>query len=234
MKTIPKIEILTQQRVYDGYLKIDEAIVVEKNEAGEEIDRYSRFALNRPDAVAVLVYNSDTDTVVLVKQHRYPAQVAGIEEDMFEIPAGKMDGDESPEVTAIRETKEEIGYEIDTSQMVYFNSFLPSPGYSSERIHLFGATVTGADKVSEGGGLDGEHENIEIFDIPTSEFFRMIGMGEIVDGKTIMGAQGLWHLRNDHFIELGKQYQEILRLEKAKELADKVISEEPDADETSK
>ena len=226
-----KIEIVSEELVYDGYLKITEAVVKESD--GEEQIQYSRFALKRPDAAAILVYNADEDTVVLVKQHRYPANVRGVNEDIFEIPAGKVDGNENPEAAAIREVKEEIGYEIKEGNMIFMSEYFPSVGYSSEMIHLYAATVTNADKTSEGGGVAGEHENIDIHNVPAPEFFSMIASGEIIDGKTIMGANAFWHLRNDQFVKLGKEYYEILRLENAKEIADQVINEE-DADETSK
>lgn len=113
------------------------------------------------------------------------------------------------------------------------SEYFPSPGYSSEIIHLFAATVTNEDKTSEGGGVEGEHENIEILNVPANQFFEMVTSGEIIDGKTIMGASAFWHLRNDNLVRLGRQYLEILRLEEARKIADQVISEE-DADEASK
>ena len=227
-----KIEIIAETRAYDGYIKVEEALMKETSESGEET-QYSRFAVRRPDAAAILVYNADEDTVILVKQHRYPAQVRGVNENIYEIPAGKVDGDERPFDAAIREVKEEIGYDIKDGNMFFRSEYFPSPGYSSEMIHLFAATVTNEDKTSNGGGVEGEHENIDIHNVLASDFFRMITSGEIIDGKTIMGANAFWHLRNDQFIDLGKKYHEILRLEKARELADQVINEE-DADEASK
>lgn len=227
-----KIEIVAEQREYDGYLKIEKAIIKETSEAGEVT--YNRFALNRPNAVAILVYNSDEDTVILVRQHRYPVHVqSGFDSHILEIPAGKIDGDEDSRTAAIREIKEEIGYDIKEGKIIFMSEYFPSPGYSSEMISLFAATVKNEDKTSEGGGVEGEHENIEIFNVPVNEFFEMITSGEIIDGKTIMGASALWHLRNDNLVQLGRQYLEILRLEEAKRLADEVISEE-DADSEAK
>jgi len=222
-----KIEVISESRAYDGYLKIEEAIIKETD--SEDQVQYSRFALKRPDAAAILVYNADEDTVILVKQHRYPAHVHGISEDIYEIPAGKVDGDEKPEAAAIREVKEEIGYDIKEGNMIFVSKYFPSVGYSSEMIHLYAATVTNSDKTSEGGGAEGEHENIDIYDVPATEVFNMISSGEIIDGKTIMGASKLWRLRNDQFVKLGKQYYEILRLEN--EASNQDIK---DADETTK
>lgn len=203
-----KIEIVSEERDYDGYLKIDKAIVKDTDESGNETT-YSRFKLTRPDAVAILVYNIDEDSVVLVKQHRYPIadKVTG---EIFEIVAGKVDEGEDPRDAALREVKEEIGYDINTEEMLYMSSYFPSPGYSSETIHLYVARVHNENKTSAGGGVEGEHESLDIHSIPARDFFNMIARGEIVDGKTITGANAFWHLRNDHFVQLGQQYKKIL------------------------
>ena len=46
-------------------------------------------------------------------------------------------------------------------------------------------------KVTEGGGLEHEEENIEVLEIPVSQALKMIEAGEIKDGKTIMLLQYL-------------------------------------------
>ena len=227
------IEIKSEKRAYDGYLKIEEGFLSEIQN-GEVISEYSRFAVNRPNAAAVLVYNSDEDKVVLVKQHRYPVHVqGGLNSHILEIPAGKIDGGEDPKEAAIREVKEEIGYDIKEDKIFLMSEFFPSPGYSSEVIYLYAATVKNEDKTSNGGGVEGEHENIEIIHTPAHEFFKMITSGEIIDGKTIVGANAFWHLRNDNLVELGRQYLEILRLEESRKINDTTINED-DTDETSK
>ena len=63
-----KIQTISQKRAYDGYLKIDEAVINETDENGESV-QYTRFKLTRPDAVAIVIYNESEDRVVLVRQH---------------------------------------------------------------------------------------------------------------------------------------------------------------------
>jgi ADP-ribose pyrophosphatase len=229
----PTIEVTSEERDYDKYFKIDKAIITETSESGE-ITTYNRFKLTRPDAVAVIIYNSDDDTVVLIKQHRYPTH-GKVNGDIYEIVAGKMDEGEDHKQTAIREVEEEVGYKIQEDKLIYKSSFFASPGYSSEIIHLYAASVTNADKVSNGGGLQGEHENIEIFHVPAPEFFNMFVTGEIIDAKSIIGANALWHLRNDDRVKVGLQYYEQLRLDNARKIADQVINDpeaQDNADET--
>lgn len=201
-----KNEIISQNRAYDGYLKIDEAVINETSESGENT-QYTRFKLTRPDASAILVYNQDTDCIVLVKQYRYPV-TGKFDGDLIEIVAGKVDEGETPKEAAIREIKEEIGYEVNPDDMQYKGGYFPSPGYSSEIIHLFIVRVHDKDKTSEGGGLESEHENIEIVNIPSKDFFSMIANSQIVDGKTIAAANHFWRLRNDFNVKKGLEYYE--------------------------
>jgi hypothetical protein len=64
-----------------------------------------------------------------------------------------------------------------------------SPGAVTEVIHFFIAEYTDAMKVSEGGGLDSEHEEIEILELDFNNTLDMIRTGAIKDAKTIMLLQ---------------------------------------------
>jgi len=223
-----KISVISQNRAYDGYLKIDEAVINETDESGENI-QYSRFRLIRPEAVAIVVYNESEDKVILVKQHRYPIHDK-VNENILEIPAGKIDDGESPLDAALREIEEEIGFKVQEGKIGLLNSFFASPGYSDERIHLFLAFVKNEDKVSDGGGVEGEHENIEIESYGVSEFFDMTANGTIVDCKTLIGAQALWHFRNSEVVAAGRKFIEDQRMAHAKKIADQGINEDADED----
>jgi ADP-ribose pyrophosphatase len=69
--------------------------------------------------------------------------------------------------------------------------FYTSPGVSTELLNLWFAKVTAKDKVEEGGGLDGEHENIRIMEVDLEEAMAMIASGKIKDAKSIIGLQWL-------------------------------------------
>jgi ADP-ribose pyrophosphatase len=87
-----------------------------------------------------------------------------------------------------RELVEELGYEAD--QLVPISSFYVSPGGSSERVHLYYAEVSAADRVGDGGGVPAEGEMIEIVVVSVDELLSMVRDGTIADAKTIIGA--LW------------------------------------------
>jgi hypothetical protein len=64
-----------------------------------------------------------------------------------------------------------------------------SPGSVTEILHFFIGEYQSDMKVSEGGGLAEEHENIEVLEYPFNEAYQMIASGEIIDAKTIMLLQ---------------------------------------------
>ena len=65
------IKTHSEARDYNEYFKIDK-IIVDEFEDGKYTTSYSRYKLTRPDAVTILVFNEDTQNVILVKQFRYP------------------------------------------------------------------------------------------------------------------------------------------------------------------
>lgn len=183
------IKVLSEIRAFDSYFKVDKALVSHDKGDGTT-ETYSRYKLTRPDAVAVLIVNRDTEKVTLVKQFRYP--IADKEPNgVLEIVAGKMDEGETPEQTAIREVMEEVGYEINLECLSLPTIAYASPGYSSEKIYTYIATVNNEMKVASGGGLESEHESIEIIEIDVQEFMEMVRDGEIVDSKTLIAAYNL-------------------------------------------
>lgn len=181
-----KIEIIQENRVFDKYFKVDEAIV--DHTIGDKVFRYSRLKLDRPDAVIVLLYNKDKDTVVLVKQYRYPAakKMENLREPGFvvEVIAGKIDPNENSKEAAIREVEEETGYVIKEDELIPLNWGFASPGYSSERIYQYAAVVTNKHKKGKGGGKEGECEDIDVIEMPYLEFRAFAENGSIIDMKT--------------------------------------------------
>lgn len=184
-----KIKVLSEIRAFDSYFKVDKALVSHEKEDGS-LDTYSRYKLTRPDAVAGLILNQDTEKVILVRQFRYP--IADKESNgVLEVVAGKMDEGENPEQTIIREVMEEVGYKIDSTCLSNPTASYASPGYSSEKVYTYLVTVNNEMKVSEGGGVETEHESLEIIELDVEEFMRMVRNGEIVDSKTLICAYNL-------------------------------------------
>ncbi|MDP5093295.1 MAG: NUDIX domain-containing protein, partial [Polaribacter sp.] len=142
------------------------------------------------DGIAILLYNPKTKKVILTKQFRMPVFIAGIQNGyLIEVVGGAMDANETPEITAIRETEEEVGYKISSVKKVT-TSFL-SPGILKEKVHLFIGEYFDQNKTENGGGVAAENEEIEVLEISFEEAFQMIKTQEIIDARTIMLLQYL-------------------------------------------
>ena len=146
-----------------------------------------RESYDRGNGAAILLYNTTKKTVILTKQFRMPTYVNGNDDGMMiEVCAGVLDGDE-PEKCAIKETEEESGYKVTKIEKV-METYM-SPGAVTEILHLFIAEYTDEMKVNEGGGLDDEHENIEVIEMLFSEAVEMVKNKGVVDAKTILLLQ---------------------------------------------
>jgi ADP-ribose pyrophosphatase len=127
--------------------------------------------------------------VLFTEQFRFPALEKG-PGWLLEIIAGMIDAGEAPEGALRREIAEELGYGVD--RVEHIATFYVSPGGSSERIWLYYAEVSEGGRVSEGGGLPGEHEDIRVVSLTAEEARTALADGRLVDAKTIIGLQWLF------------------------------------------
>jgi nudix-type nucleoside diphosphatase (YffH/AdpP family) len=145
-----------------------------------------REVFDRGNAAALLPYNLDQRTVILVRQFRCPAYVSGYDDLLIEAVAGLLDN-ESPEVRIRAEAEEETGYRLGDVRKI-FEAFM-SPGAVTEKLHFFVAEYDPKMKIGSGGGLASEGEDIEVLELPIDQALAMIGDGRIVDAKTIVLLQ---------------------------------------------
>lgn len=147
----------------------------------------SREVYNRGDGAGILLYNKLKQTVILTKQFRMPTYMNGNKDGLLiEVTAGMLDLD-NPIDCIIRETEEEVGYRIKDVKKVY--EAYASPGVMTEKMHFFIAEYTDSMKVSDGGGLESEHEDIEVLEIPFIDALDMLSNGKIHDMRTIVLLQ---------------------------------------------
>jgi GDP-mannose pyrophosphatase NudK len=155
----------------------------------------SREAYDRGNGATILLYNKAQRTVILTRQFRLPTYVNGNADGMLiEACAGLLDKDNAEDCIR-RETEEETGYHISDVTKVY-EAYM-SPGSVTEILYFFVAEYSKDMKVSDGGGAEHEEENIEVMELPFDKAMKMIGTGEIRDGKTIMLLQ---HLRLNNIL----------------------------------
>jgi ADP-ribose pyrophosphatase len=115
------------------------------------------------------------DKIVLIREFRFP-----INKEIWEIPAGKLDRGEKPEIGAKRELKEETGYEA--KELKKIGEFYLSPGYSTEYMYLF--LATGLKKGEQSLDKGEKIKEVKIFS--KKEVLKMIKSRKIVDAKTIL------------------------------------------------
>jgi nudix-type nucleoside diphosphatase (YffH/AdpP family) len=145
-----------------------------------------REVFDRGHAATLLPYNLANRTVVLARQFRLPAYLAGHDDLMIEAAAGMLD-DASPEARIRAEAEEEIGYRLGEVRKI-FEAFM-SPGAVTEKLHFFVAEYDPSMRVGDGGGIVEEGEDIEVMELSIDQALAMISDGRIVDAKTIMLLQ---------------------------------------------
>ena len=179
--TIQKTELLS-----DNWYLLNK-VTFDYQMDNQESETQVREVYDRGNGAVILLYNSIKKTVVLTRQFRLPTYLNGNTSGMvIEACAGLLDT-ENPEECIIRETEEETGYRLSSVKKV-FQSYM-SPGSVTEILHFFIGEYQSEMKVSEGGGLAEEHENIEVLEYSFDEAYQMIASGEINDAKTIMLLQ---------------------------------------------
>jgi ADP-ribose pyrophosphatase len=165
---------------------------------GRMSEPIERINFERGDSVSVLLYDPDEDAVVLVRQFRYPvfdgldataqAGEGARKAWLLEAVAGVVDGGRTAKEVAHKELLEEAGY-VMTGDLQFITAIYPSPGGSSERIHLYLGEVDHRRRDAPGGGVAAEGEDIQIVVLPFAEAMAMVAHGEINDAKTIVALQ---------------------------------------------
>lgn len=134
--------------------------------------------IRHPGASAIVPFLSDPRAadpeLLLIRQYRYAA-----EDFLYEIPAGRLDPGEAPDVCARRELLEETGCTAERVEPLF--TMYTTPGFTDERIHLFMASG-----LVRGESRREPDEFIEVVSFPLSETLRMIERGIVRDAKTAL------------------------------------------------
>src|SRR6266568_456612 len=145
---------------------------------------FDRDVYMRGDTASVLPFDSERSTVLLTRQFRAGALVAGSDDGFVIEVAGGLVGSEDPIAAAGRECAEELGYRVHSLELAvapYMN-----PGLLPERSYLFLGEYSERDRVGPGGGLDEEDEDIEVIELPLAKTRDLALTGAIEDGRTLV------------------------------------------------
>lgn len=160
--------------VYAGHVKLT------KNQITDGESTFMREIVDQGDAVAVLPYDPERKVAMLVRLLRPPALLRGHHGQLLEAPAGMIDAGEEPAETARRELLEETG--IALTGLDHVATVWSTPGVCAERVTLFLAPYSPADRKAKGGGRVEENENITLVEMPLPE---LVESDRILDMKTL-------------------------------------------------
>ena len=159
----------------------------QRTRSGEWRER-KREVYDNGNSAAILPYDAERKTVLLTRQLRLPMYLQDGLGNSIEACAGKLDG-EKPEIRIVKEMEEELGYRIPKVERLF--ELYVSPASIMEKIVYFTCAYSPADKVSEGGGLPEEGEDIEVIETTLEQATAMIASGDIIDAKTVVLIQYL-------------------------------------------
>ena len=129
--------------------------------------------VRHPGAAAIVAIDG-ANRVCLVRQYRH-----GIEDFLWEIPAGKLDAGEPPDVCAVRELQEETG--VSAKRWMPLGVYIPAPSIFTELIHLYLAR-----DLQVGAANPDADEELELKWLPLDQAIGHVLRGEWNDGKTAM------------------------------------------------
>ena len=116
---------------------------------------------NSMDSVAILIYDKDLESIIMVKQFRLPVYLKNSDGYSYELCAGLCDKDKSNIEIAREEILEECGYDVSVDKIEKITSTWASVGTNAANQTIYYVEVTQNEKVNNGGGID--DEDIEIF-----------------------------------------------------------------------
>ncbi len=179
-----EVQIEKKKRILDDFFKVDEVHLRYERFDGHMSPLVRRLNFERGDSVAVLIFNPKSQHILLVNQFKYPAYEKG-PGWITETVAGMIEKNENHESAARREVEEETGCKV--LKLEHISTFYVSPGGSSERIILYYAEVDETNKITAGGGVAREDEDIMTVKLSLMEALQQVQSGEIADAKTILG-----------------------------------------------
>lgn len=168
MKKFEEKTIATEN-IYDGKvvkLQVDDVILPDGKMAKREL-------IKHPGAVAIIPITKDKK-IVFVEQYRKP-----LEKSLVEIPAGKLEKGEHPEITAVRELKEETGYT--TNKLEFVTSFYTSPGFADELMYMY---ITDQLEPLRNSVAGDDDEFVAILELSLEEAKQYVKEQRIHDAKT--------------------------------------------------
>ncbi len=161
-------EILNRNQIYSGRVFNIEIVKVQLPDNQQK----NYDLVNHPPAVTIIPIDK-SNNILFVRQYRL-----GALSTLLELPAGVMEDGETPEISAEREIREEIG--MAATEFKYLGKFYMAPGYSTELMHIFLASGLYDSPLEPDAD-----EYIEISKVSKTEILEFARSGNIIDGKSL-------------------------------------------------
>ena len=177
-----KTQIVSREVLARGFATL-EKIVFRRRRSDGAMSDLTREILDTGDGAAILPYDPVRGTIILIRQFRGVLFLKQGHEGLIEVCAGKLEGAD-PVTRIVKETEEETGIRLRGEPRRVFEGY-STPGSFAERLTYFVAPYSAEDRVSKGGGLVDEGEDIEVIETTLDAAIAMVERGEIIDLKTI-------------------------------------------------
>ncbi len=181
-----KYKIINQKDLYSGFFKLKKIEFIHQKHDGTWTNQVDREIFSGAHVSTLLPYDSKRNEIVLIQQFRAGVISRYDEDYLFEIVAGIIDGNESPEETAKRECFEETGCIV--NKIIPIQGYFLAPGSSESYYHLYLGEVDAFDG-ERIKGLENENENILVKSYGVDEVRGMLSRGEIKNGLTLIALQ---------------------------------------------
>lgn len=181
------VTVSPPERLAKAYRDYERYHVTLEGADGAPVEQ-QRDVLRAGQVVAVLPVDLEREEVVLIRQFRLPAHLAGGRGDLIEIVAGRVEADERRIDAARRECAEEIG--VAPAKLVELFTYLPTPGIADEEIVVFLGTVDAA-RIKEGAVATADGEQLYLMRVPIDAALAALDGGALRNGPLLIALQWL-------------------------------------------
>jgi ADP-ribose pyrophosphatase len=187
-------EVVCKETAFQGYFKIVRYFFRHSLHKGGTSEVVSREVFERGQAGAALLYDPGRDKVVLIRQFRAGAYVAGHHPFTWELVGGIIEDGETAEDMIRREVREEAGLLV--GDLLPIKNIMLTPGACSESCQVFVGRI---DATKAGGvfGLASEGEDILVKVLPFADAYAMLERDEVDNAVGVIGLQWLALHRED-------------------------------------
>ena len=181
-----KYKIINKKDLYSGFFKLKKLEFVHEKHDGSWTNKVDREIFSGAHVSTLIPYDPARKEIVLIQQFRAGVISRYDDDYLYEIVAGIIDENESPEETAIRECFEETGCKVNKIKPI--QSYFPAPGSSESYYHLFLGEVNSfeGERIT---GLKSENENILVKSFKVEHVRNMLKNKEIKNGLTLIALQ---------------------------------------------